>query len=209
MATTRKQSAGIALFGLALPMTMGALAGALLNAAGREMYPNIGFANILAAFWGEDATFAVRWKSLVAAITTFGAIRVGFRMLHGMVPVWRGSRRTSLAASSIAIAVLVIAQVDLWRYQIWWAAAVISAAAVITADRFAPVPTEGRKLDFIAALAWLSGPLLSLVLDQPESPWNYRWLTDAWAFSFAITLASRHLFAATKKTAPRGLPGAP
>jgi hypothetical protein len=200
----RKQVAMVALLGLALPLSGTLFVVGLISDAtfaSRFYQPSLP-PSVAMALWGQAARSSLPGGMLVAAITTFGAVRFGAMALAETVSKLAPGRRPRWALLGCFIGAIVWLAIreetnfsvlfDLCGTCIAVAAAVLTVDFVTTRWRTGQV----RKIDWVGVAALLSGLATPLYLPgwivggQAER-WWHPWLLPSYAVGFLVCLFGR------------------
>jgi hypothetical protein len=176
----RRQVCLIGVFGIVLPA-----AGTLLTAG----------------FIERAAGHGARYSLAIVAVTMFGVVGFGARLLGNCLAVLRGHRFAywtllGLAVGAIAaLASILFLDVSSVLYPL--ARGLVAAAAVISADFLTGRwrATVAKKIDWIGVTAFLIGwglpYVLDLIIDDLDTPAQDPLLVQAYILSFSICLLCR------------------
>ncbi len=189
--------------GVTVPMFLALLLSSIVGMATAKSHfyqPSLN-PTIAMALLSHTAAGASWPRMLVAGITTFGALRFGFRALLEYTPAICIGRVRSVTP---ALGVAAIAALTLWPYAtasivVYDACAkcIAAAAAVLTADvvmgsQWRP---ERRRFDAIGLIALSAGVGTALCLPDQflwvKGQWWLPWLLPAYAVGFVGAIAGR------------------
>jgi hypothetical protein len=197
----RKSVAMTALVGIAAPLAgtlllVGVINVALIAAGYYQLSPE---PSVAMALWWHVARGALPGRMLVAAITTFGAMRFGIRSLA------ESALKRSLRSWWSLVLLGCLAGVTVWfSYPMFekpvdlLATCLAVAAAVLTADFLTRSwrADRVRRFDWIGAIAVLAGLATPLYVPgwlagADDNPWWHPWLLPSYAVAFLVCLFGR------------------
>jgi hypothetical protein len=152
---------------------------------------------VMMALWSKTPLSYARPAHLLAVVTAFGAIRIGFRWLRECVLIMVPTRWVTVSLLICAAAAIGLTLKQEWDRipfempAIWLAAtaAVMTADATIARRRTA----SARMVDWVGVIAFLAGCVVPivvrwwLVLDE----WSYPWIPSAYAIAFVVCICGR------------------
>jgi hypothetical protein len=179
----RKQVALAGLTGVALPL-FGALfftaVIGMATLASRFYQPSLN-PTVAMALWSHAAASAVGARMLVAAVTTFGAIRFGARALMDSASILRPPGRLSWVLPACLIAAIAWLSLRPFAPAIETASEIAAtwltvAGAVLTADF-----VSGRRVERVRRIDWVGVAALLAGLSVFCPPGRYLWGLDTWS----------------------------
>jgi hypothetical protein len=198
---TKRDVVLIGSLGIALPMIVSISVVAFVSQATHAR-----FRNIEAALWYHDSARYLPAMMMLAAITTFGGVRLGVSNLAASMSVLQSRRAACRIVLSIlalgAGAVGALLQSNRISFDLVLFLAPVTrtfaiVAAILTADAtLGHRPSTSRRIDLVGGLAFLAGlaapcylpdSMPGINLDEHYQPW----LLPSYAMAFIIAIAGR------------------
>jgi hypothetical protein len=221
---TKKAAATIGLCGLAIPLCFAMCLAGFLDQATYATHRNLGgLANFAVALWGGDSERFIPAKAMLAAVTIFGAARLGARQLASSlsIPGWHPKAlRLTLGLFVCVIATIsAVSSLNLSGALEWSSRIIVAAAAVIAADFATRHSLTARSTRFdwgglVACAAGLGAPYylawlrdavfvvtgVSFSAGVSFEDWWHPWILPIYGITFMVCLIVRF---AGRVTRPR------
>jgi hypothetical protein len=199
----RKRVALTVVTGVTLPiflaLSLSSVVG-VATAASRFYQPSLS-PTIAMALWSHTAGSASPPRMLVAAITTFGVLRFGFRSLAAYGPTHLPRKLSWLAGACAVVAIAILAlhpfatvstaAIEICEKSLAIAGAVLTADVVMGWKRL----TVKGRFDPVGVMALVAGTAVSLLLPSEylwaKGQWWLPWLLPSYAVAFLICIAGR------------------
>jgi len=155
--------------------------------------------NVAMALWSHAASGALLGRMMLAAISSFGAIRFGIRALVDSASIRPLGSRSTLVLLGFLAGAIVLVSADPYAPTFELLTNVLAvAAAVLTADFVTRSwrVDRARRFDWIgtsALLAGLTTPLYmpSWIVGEGDDQWWHPWLLPSYGVAFLVCLLGR------------------
>jgi hypothetical protein len=157
--------------------------------------------NVAMALWSHAASGALLGRMMLAAISSFGAIRFGIRALVDSASIRPLGSRSTLVLLGFLAGAIVLVSADPYAPTFELLTNVLAvAAAVLTADFVTRSwrVDRARRFDWIgtsALFAGLATPLFmpSWIVGAGDDRWGSPWLLPSYGVAFLVCLMGRTL----------------